>query len=137
MRKRNTGKIAIYLNNKRLEVVNDLKYLGIFFDSRLTFDKHIRYIADNSAELIHMLGKSAKLQWGLGHKSLKTIYEGALIPMITYGAPICQEAVAKHRNLRVLQRVQRMFNIKMAKAHKTISFEASCDGWGSTHRKRH
>jgi len=26
-----------------------------------------------------MLGKSAKLQWGLGYKSLKTIYEGALI----------------------------------------------------------
>jgi len=32
--------------------------------------------------LIYMLGKSAKLQWGLGHKSLKTNYEGALIPLL-------------------------------------------------------
>jgi hypothetical protein len=124
-RKRNKGNINMYLNNKRLDVVNDLKYLGIYFDSRLTFDKHIRYIADNSSKLIHMLGRSAKLQWGLGHKSLKTIY-GALILMITYGAPVWLEAVVKQRNLHVLKKVQRMINIKMAKAYRTISFEASC-----------
>jgi hypothetical protein len=60
---------------------------SIYFDCRLTFDKHIGYIADNSSKLIHMLGNSAKLQWSLGHKSLRTIY-GALIPIITYGAPV-------------------------------------------------
>jgi hypothetical protein len=31
----------IYLNNRRLEWVTDMKYLGIHFDSRLTFQKHI------------------------------------------------------------------------------------------------
>jgi hypothetical protein len=56
-RKRNKESINIYLNNRRLDVVNDLKYLGIYFDCRLTFDKHIRYIADNSSKLIHMLGR--------------------------------------------------------------------------------
>jgi hypothetical protein len=125
-RKRIKRNINIYLNNKILEVVNDLKYLGIYFDSKLTFDKHIRYTAHNSSKLIHMLGRSAKQQWGLGHKSLKTIYEGALVPMITYGAPVWHEAVVKQTNLRVLQRAQRMINIKMAKAYRTISFESSC-----------
>jgi hypothetical protein len=71
-----------------------------------------------------MLSRSAKLQWGLGHKSLKTIYEGALIPLLTYGAPVWEEAIAKTKNLRILQRVQRMINIKVAKAYRTISFEA-------------
>jgi hypothetical protein len=42
-----------------------------------------------------MLGKSAKLQWGLGHKSLKTVYVGALIPLLTYGDPVWEEAVLK------------------------------------------
>jgi hypothetical protein len=73
-----------------------------------------------------MLGRSAKLQWGLGHKSLKTIYEGALIPMLTYGAPVWDEAVVKQRNVHVLQREQKMINIKILKAYRTISFEASC-----------
>jgi len=82
-----------------------MKYLGIYFDSWLTFDKHIKYIAENSTKLIHMLGRSAKLQWGLGHKSLKAIYDGALIPLLMYGAPVWDEAVVKQRNLRMLQRV--------------------------------
>ena len=124
-RKRSNDNINIYLNNRRLEQVTEIKYLGIYFDSRLTFDKHIEYIAEKSTTLIYMLGKSAKLQWGLGHKSLKTIYEGALIPILTYGAPVWEEAVAKHRNLRKLQRAQRLINIKIAKAYRTISFEAS------------
>jgi len=102
---RNNENINIYLNNRRLEVVKEMKYLGIYFDSRLTFDKHIKYIAENSTKLIHMLGRSAKLQWGLGHKSLKAIYEGALIPLLTYGAPVWDEAVVKQRNLCMLQRV--------------------------------
>jgi hypothetical protein len=62
--------------------VKEMKYLGIYFDSRLTFDKHIGIIVEKSTKLIYMLGKSAKLQWGLGHKSLKTICEGALIKIL-------------------------------------------------------
>jgi len=123
-RKRKNKNINIYLNNRRLEVVKEMKYLGIYSDSRLTFDNHIKYTAENSTKLIHMLGRSAKLHWGLGHKSLKTIYEGALIPK--YGAPVWDEAVVKQRNLSMLQRVQRLINIKIVKVYRTISFEASC-----------
>jgi len=35
-----------------------------------------------------MLNRTAKLHWGLGHKSLKMIYEGAIVPLMTYGAPV-------------------------------------------------
>jgi hypothetical protein len=103
-----------------------MKYLRIYFDSRLTFHKHVENIAEKSKTLIYMLSKSAKLQWGLGHKSLKTVYEGALIPLMTYEAPVWEEAVTKQRYLRKMQSVQRLINIKIAKAYRTISFEASC-----------
>jgi len=49
-----------------------------------------------------------------------------LIPLLTYGAPVWKEAVAKQKNIHLLQRVQRMINIKIAKAYRTISFEAPC-----------
>jgi hypothetical protein len=61
-RKRNNGNINIYLNNRRLEIVKELKYLGIYFNSRLTFYKHINYIAENSTKLIYVLSRSANLQ---------------------------------------------------------------------------
>ena len=86
-RKRNNENINMYLNNRRLEVVKELKYLGIYLENLLIFDKHIKYIAENSTKLVYMLSRSAKLEWGLGHELLKTIYEGALIPLLTYGAP--------------------------------------------------
>ena len=125
-RKRNIESINIYINNRRLEMVKEMKYLGIHFDNCLTFNKHIKHLAENSSKLIHMLGRSAKLQWGLGNKALKTIYEGALIPLLMYGAPVWEEAAATQKNIRMLQRVQRMINIKIEKAYRTISFEASC-----------
>jgi ribonuclease HI len=125
-RKRNREDINIYLNNRRLEQVKEMKNLGIYFDKKLNFHKHIEHITEKSRKFIYMLGKTAKLNWGLGHKALKTIYEGAIAPLMTYGAPVWEEATKKNTLLRKLQSTQRLINIKIAKAYRTISFEASC-----------
>jgi hypothetical protein len=37
-----------------------------------------------------------------------------------------EEAAGKHRNLCKLRRVQRLINIKIANAYRTISYDASC-----------
>jgi hypothetical protein len=94
--------------------------------SRLTFYKHIEHITEKSRTLIYMLSKTTKLHSGLGHKSLKTVYEGALVPIMTYGAPVWEEGVTKQRPLRKMQSVQSLTNIKTAKAYRTNSFDASC-----------
>jgi len=49
--------------------------------------------------LINMLPRTAKLRWGLGHKAIKTIYEGVVVLILTYGAPIWVEAIRKNMNL--------------------------------------
>jgi len=79
-----------------------MKFLGIYFESRLTFYKHIQHIAQKSRALTYMLSRTAKLHWGLGHKSLKTVYEGALVPLMTYTAPVWEEAVTKQRFLHMM-----------------------------------
>ena len=76
--------------------------------------------------LINMLARTAKLQWGLGHKALTTIYEGAVVPILTYGAPIWVEAIRKNKNLTKYKRKQRLVDIKIAKAYRTVSYDASC-----------
>ena len=45
---------------------------------------------------------------------------------MTYGAPVWEEAITKQRFLRMMQSAQRLINIKIAKAYRTISYEASC-----------
>jgi len=85
--------LNVYLNNKHLEQVSELKYLGIYFDSRFSFDRHVNYITGKCTPIINMLAKSAKLKWGMGHQALKVIYSGAFEPILTYGAPIWEKAL--------------------------------------------
>lgn len=118
--------ISIFLNNETLEQTDVLKYLGIYFDKKFKFDSHIEQLHDKSIRLIHSLSKSAKLTWGLGNKALTTIYKGAIEPILTYGAPVWGAALKRQKNLKKLQRIQRLINIKITKAYRTISYDASC-----------
>jgi len=75
--------------------VHNIKYLGIIFDSKLTFREHINYMAEKCTKLISALSKSAKLNWGLKHAALKTIYTGRILPLLLYGAPVWRKAIDK------------------------------------------
>jgi hypothetical protein len=70
--------VAVYLNNKAIPQVQKLKYLRIIFDYKLTFRDHINYIAEKCTKLTFALARSAKINWGLGHKALRTIYVGGI-----------------------------------------------------------
>jgi len=80
--------LEIYLNFHPLTQVFSLKYLGIIIDSKLTFREHINYITKECSKLIFALSKSAKINLGLSHDALKSIYTGAILPLLLYGAPI-------------------------------------------------
>ena len=88
--------VSIYLNNKLLEQVNTIKYLGIIIDSKLNFREHLIYTSKKCSKLIIALSKSAKLSWELKHEALNTIYKGAVLPLMLYGVPVWIEAMAKN-----------------------------------------
>jgi len=132
-RKRKEQKeVAIYLNNKLIPQVHRLKYLGIIFDRKLTFKEHINYMANKCTKLIFLLSKAAKLNWGLNHQTLKTIYLGGILPLLLYGAPVWIKAIELECYKAKLIRVQRLINIKIAKAYRTVSNEALCILTGMT-----
>jgi len=116
----------IYVNNKKLQQVNRIKYLGITFDSKMTFRDHINYIEEKCTKLIFTLAKSAKLTWGLKHKALNTIYTGGILPLILYGAPVWKSVMNRACYKAKIVRIQRLINIRIAKAYRTVSNEALC-----------
>jgi hypothetical protein len=83
------------MNNKPLEEVQKIKYLGIIIDSKLNFREYIMYISRKCTKLIHALSKSAKQNLRLGHAGLNTIYKGAILPLLLYGAPVWIDALEK------------------------------------------
>jgi len=52
-------------------------------------------MAEKCTKLIFVLSKSAKLNWGLKHAALKTIYTGAILSLLLYGAPVWKKAIDK------------------------------------------
>ena len=110
---RRENKVSIYLNNKPLEQVNNIVYLGFILDSKLNFREYNMHITGKCNTLIHALAKSAKLGWGLNHEAFHTIYKGAIL----YGAPIWIGVMGKKCNKILYSSVQRLMNIKIAKAY--------------------
>jgi hypothetical protein len=125
-RRRERKEIGIYVNNKPLTQVNSIKYLGIIFHNKLTFRDHINYIEEKCTKLITPLSKSAKIHWGLKHGALKTIYTGGILPLILYGAPVWESVLNKLCYKNKLTRIQRLINIRIAKACRTVSNGALC-----------
>ena len=75
-RKRKENKnITVYLNNKPLEQVTQMKYLGIILDHKFRFNEHIKYTAERCGKLIHSLSRAAKMTWGIKHAAMATIYK--------------------------------------------------------------
>jgi len=92
----------------------------------MTFRDHVNYVEEKCTKLIFTLSKSAKVTWGLKHTALKTIYAGGILPLILYGAPVWKGALEITCYKAKLIRVQRLINIRIAKAYRTVSNEALC-----------
>jgi len=131
-RPKNRRDIKIFLNNKILQQADTINYLGITIDLRLNFNHHIDKITGKSLKIVHALSRSAKINWGLRHDVLRIMYTGAILPILSYGAPVWIECLKKNTKSLNLKRVQRLTNIKMAKAYRTTSHEALCVLTGMT-----
>jgi len=90
------------------------------------------YVAERYMKLIHNLSRSAKLTWGLKHDALKTIYKGVILPLMLYEAPVWIDAIKYEHNRQKYIRAQRLINLRMAKAYRTISSKALSTLTGTT-----
>ena len=126
-RKRKEDKdITLYLHSKPQEQVRQMKYLGLILDQKFKFQEHIKYTTERCAKLTHNLSRVARLTWGLRYGAIATIYKGAILPLLSYGAPVWIEAMRHQHNRQKLKRVQRLINLRMARAFCTTSGEAVC-----------
>jgi len=72
-KRRERKELEIYLNNILLKQVNNMKYLGVIIDSKLTFRDHITHMTEKCTKLIFTLSKLEKLNWDINHAALKAI----------------------------------------------------------------
>jgi len=103
-----------------------MKHLGIILDQKFKFQEHIKYAAERCTKLIYNLSRAARLKWGIKQEATATIYKGAILPLLSYGAPVWFEAMKHGHNRQKYVRVQRPINLRMARAYRTTSSKALC-----------
>ena len=74
------------MNDVTLSTVNEVKDLGIFLDTKLSWDKHIRYIAANARKLTGLIKRT------VGHSApvnvLQQLYSPIVMSQHEYATPV-------------------------------------------------
>lgn len=79
------GHSGVFINNQRIEQVQECKYLGVVVDEHLTFSKHAEYITKKIAKKVYLLGRMSNY---LSEWSKLTIYKAIILPHFNYCSSI-------------------------------------------------
>ncbi|KAI4473628.1 hypothetical protein M0802_016017 [Mischocyttarus mexicanus] len=106
-------------------MVAETKYLGVFIGTRFNMSTHITYVSNKSKVIFSQLASVAKSNWGFSTKTMKAIYKGVFVPIISYAAAGWADKINVYHKRRLTQ-AQRYALIRVTKAYRTISTDAVC-----------
>ena len=96
------------LFNVEINVASEVKYLGLYLDQKLTWNKHVEYKINQAKKCIMTCRRMIGKNWGLQPKMMFWMYTAIIRPMITYASVTwwCKvEQVTVRDKLRSLQRL--------------------------------
>ena len=77
--------ISITYNNDLIERVDNFKYLGVIFDSQMTWPSHINHVTSKVSKCCGVLNR---LKYYLPNCTLKMLAEAMIIPNFDYCSPV-------------------------------------------------
>ena len=81
-----------------------MKFLGVIFDSKLTWNEHIRYVITRCSKRINLLRALTGTDWGANKKTLIMLYRSLIRSIIDYGS-IAYDS-ASESSKRLLDQIQ-------------------------------
>lgn len=78
----------VRLNNDTIRRATVVKYLGVHLDSNLRYDYPIQQTKIRAMKMLQSLRIHARRKWGIPPRSIRQIYERAILPMMTYGIEV-------------------------------------------------
>ncbi|GBN33787.1 Putative protein in type-1 retrotransposable element R1DM [Araneus ventricosus] len=107
---------------KTIRYSRTIKYLGLYFDEKLTWQYHLSLIKDKTQNLQGKLTRYTRATWGIKPQIIKEIYTKAIESYILYGSEIWYTDLVK-LNLK-LNQIQRIPLSTIVKNYRTVSTEA-------------
>jgi hypothetical protein len=95
---------SLRLCNTEIPVINETKFLGIIFDSKLTFKPHIVNLRKKCLKAMNLLRVVARTDWGGDSTTLLRLYRSVARSKLYYGCVVSGSARASY--LESLDRVK-------------------------------
>lgn len=76
----------LFLNNSRIEVKNETRFLGVIFDKKLSFVPHIKDLKTRCMMALRAMRVLANKEWGANTKTLLQIYHTLIRSKLDYAS---------------------------------------------------
>ena len=76
------------LDGVQIEVVPEFKFLGLLFDSKLSFIPHINYLSNKCQKALNLLRVVSSMDWGADKKVLLRLYRSLVRSKLDYGSVV-------------------------------------------------
>ena len=93
----------LYLKGQRIPCVDQARFLGLIFDSRMTWVPHISDLKVRCLKALDILKVLAHTTWGADRKQLLRLYKSLVLSKLLYGCEVYTSATQSH--LKVLNSI--------------------------------
>ena len=93
-------KKPLKINGTILKMENQVKFLGMIFDSKLSWNNHIQFIEKKCLARLNLMRSLSGNKWGASKTTLLTLYRMLIRPILDYGA-IAYDSTSKSSKKRL------------------------------------
>ncbi|XP_050563196.1 uncharacterized protein LOC118276113 isoform X1 [Spodoptera frugiperda] len=115
----------LFMTGTRINLVDEVKLLGLTIDRKLTFRSHISATCKKAADIYKQLARAAKVTWGLNGEITRTIYVAVIEPIVLYAANVWAPVTELQLIKKQLNALQRGFAQKICRAYRTVSLTSA------------
>ncbi|KAG8184453.1 hypothetical protein JTE90_002302 [Oedothorax gibbosus] len=115
----------LVMDGESLNVAHSIRYLGVEWDSHLSFTPHINLTKERIGKLLNEVATAGKSMFHKHPGLLKEIYKGAIERVALYGVGAWGHRTKLKGFCDRLRQVQRICGLVLTRSYRTVSTEAT------------
>lgn len=117
----------ITINGKEIKTEQKVKFLGMIFDDRITWEEHVKYIASKCKKRLNLMRCLSGTKWGANKKCQLTIYRTLIRSILDYGSVAYDSAAQTHKDqLQTIQNTALRVCCGAFKSTAAASLQVDC-----------
>jgi hypothetical protein len=118
-RRKLEGLGPLILRGKQLQMLDEVKYLGVTLDSKLSSNQHLQKITRKAQTTFAVIRRTCGTKWGLRLSMVHWLYTRVIRPSIYYGALVWWSKPRQKTTKTQLRRIQRTACLAITGAMKS------------------